>query len=92
MKQPPALAELTALYVERTHSMWRETAVTFWLEATVKEVLRRVDAKDPLVDDCQNKQQRYKCAPRNIHRHVLLSEIKEATSSLPPVRNDHQPH
>ncbi|XP_056268951.1 transcription factor 25 [Pseudoliparis swirei] len=82
--QPPALAELTALYVGRTHSMWRETAVMFWLEATVKEVLRRVDAKDPLVDDCQNKKQRYKCAPRNIHRHVLLSEIKEATASLPP--------
>uniref|UniRef100_A0A8C2W6V3 Transcription factor 25 (basic helix-loop-helix) n=1 Tax=Cyclopterus lumpus TaxID=8103 RepID=A0A8C2W6V3_CYCLU len=81
--QPPALAELTALYVGRTHSMWRETAVMFWLEASVKEVLRRVDAKDPLVDDCQNKKQRYKCAPRNIHRHVLLSEIKEATSSLP---------
>ncbi|XP_068436008.1 ribosome quality control complex subunit TCF25 [Clinocottus analis] len=81
--QPPALAELTALYVGRTHSMWREAAVMFWLEETVKEVLRRVDAKDPLVDDCQNKKQRYKCAPRNIHRHVLLSEIKEATSSLP---------
>uniref|UniRef100_A0A8C2W735 Transcription factor 25 (basic helix-loop-helix) n=1 Tax=Cyclopterus lumpus TaxID=8103 RepID=A0A8C2W735_CYCLU len=89
--QPPALAELTALYVGRTHSMWRETAVMFWLEASVKEVLRRVDAKDPLVDDCQNKKQRYKCAPRNIHRHVLLSAIKEATSSLPLVRSDHQP-
>lgn len=81
--QPPALAELTALYVGRTHSMWREAAVMLWLEESVKEVLRRVDAKDPLVDDCQNKKQRYKCAPRNIHRHVLLSEIKEATSSLP---------
>ncbi|KAK9542685.1 hypothetical protein VZT92_000525 [Zoarces viviparus] len=81
--QPPALAELTALYVGRTHSMWREAAVMLWLEESVKDVLRRVDAKDPLVDDCQNKKQRYKCAPRNIHRHVLLSEIKEATSSLP---------
>lgn len=26
-----------------------------WLEESVKEVLRRVDAKDPLVEDCQNK-------------------------------------
>lgn len=26
-----------------------------WLEETVKEVLRRVDAKDPVVEDCQNK-------------------------------------
>ncbi|XP_069549725.1 ribosome quality control complex subunit TCF25 isoform X1 [Brachyistius frenatus] len=81
--QPPALAELTALYVGRTYNLWREAAVLLWFEESVKEVLRRVDAKDPLVEDCQNKKQRYQSAPRNIHRHVLLSEIKEATSSLP---------
>ncbi|XP_022601117.1 transcription factor 25 [Seriola dumerili] len=82
--QPPALAELTALYVGRTYNVWREAPVMLWLEESVKEVLRRVDAKDPLVEDCQNKRkQRYQSAPRNIHRHVLLSEIKEATSSLP---------
>ncbi|XP_008304274.1 ribosome quality control complex subunit TCF25 [Stegastes partitus] len=82
--QPPALAELTALYVGRTYNLWREAAVMLWLEESVKEVLCRVDAKDPLVEDCQNKRkQRYQSAPRNIHRHVLLSEIKEATSSLP---------
>nr|XP_020460479.1 transcription factor 25 isoform X2 [Monopterus albus] len=82
--QPPALVELTALYVGRTYSLWREAAVMLWLEESVKEVLRRVDAKDPVVEDCQNKRkQRYQSAPRNIHRHVLLSEIKEATSSLP---------
>ncbi|XP_041798495.1 transcription factor 25 [Chelmon rostratus] len=82
--QPPALTELTALYVGRTCSMWREAAVMLWLEESVKEALRRVDAKDPVVEDCQNKRkQRYQSAPRNIHRHVLLSEIKEATSSLP---------
>ncbi|XP_070712474.1 ribosome quality control complex subunit TCF25 [Pempheris klunzingeri] len=89
--QPPALAELTALYVGRTFSLWREAAVMLWLEEAVKEVLRRVDAKDPLVEDCQNKRkQRYQSAPRNIHRHVLLSEIKEATSSL-PLEVTHQP-
>lgn len=82
--QPPALAELTALYVGRTWSLWREATVMVWLEESVKEVLRRVDTKDPLVEDSQNKRkQRYQSAPRNIHRHVLLSEIKEATSSLP---------
>ncbi|XP_055363427.1 transcription factor 25 [Betta splendens] len=82
--QPLALAELIALYVGRTYNLWREAAVMLWLEETVKEVLRRVDAKDPLVEDSQNKRkQRYQSAPRNIHRHVLLSEIKEATASLP---------
>ncbi|KAM7406198.1 hypothetical protein PAMP_000591 [Pampus punctatissimus] len=82
--QPPALAELTSLYVGRTYTLWREAAVMLWLEESVKEVLCRCDAKDPLVEDSQNKRkQRYQSAPRNIHRHVLLSEIKEATSSLP---------
>ncbi|XP_068175489.1 ribosome quality control complex subunit TCF25 [Antennarius striatus] len=82
--QPPALAELTALYVGRTCHLWKEAAVMLWLEESVKEVLRRVDAKDALVEDCRNKRkQRYQSAPRNIHRHVLLSEIKEAIASLP---------
>lgn len=27
----------------------------------------------------------YQRAPRNIHRHVVLSEIKEAVAALPPV-------
>lgn len=54
-RQPPALAELTSLYVGRTHSLWREAAVMLWLEESVKEVLCRVDAKDPLVEDCINK-------------------------------------
>lgn len=26
-----------------------------WLEESVKEVLHRVDASDPLVEDCRNK-------------------------------------
>ncbi|KAM3625293.1 uncharacterized protein V6R79_009770 [Siganus canaliculatus] len=82
--QLPALAELTALYVGRSFLLWKEAGVMLWLEETVREVLRRVDAEDPLVEDCQNKRkQRYQSAPRNIHRHVLLSEIKEATSNLP---------
>ncbi|MCI4379501.1 hypothetical protein PGIGA_G00229110 [Pangasianodon gigas] len=82
--QPPALLELMGLYVGRCHSLWKEAGVMLWMEGNVREVLRRVDVKDPVVEDCQNKRkQRYQSAPRNIHRHVLLSEIKEATSALP---------
>lgn len=54
-RQPAALAELTALYVGRTCSLWKEAAVMLWLEESVKEVLRRVDATDPLVEDSQSK-------------------------------------
>ncbi|KAL7870944.1 hypothetical protein SRHO_G00084410 [Serrasalmus rhombeus] len=82
--QPPALTELEGLYVGRCHSLWKEAGVMLWMEGNVREVLKRVDSQDPLVDDCQNKRkQRYQSAPRSIHRHVLLSEIKEATSTLP---------
>lgn len=33
----------------------------------------------------------YQRAPRNIHRHVILSEIKEAVAALPPVRGEPPP-
>ncbi|XP_012690127.2 transcription factor 25 [Clupea harengus] len=84
MDQPPALAQLVALYVGRSHALWKEAPVLLWLEGNVSEVLRRVDAQDPQVEDCLNKRKtRYQSAPRNIHRHVILSEIKEATATLP---------
>ncbi|CAL1604018.1 unnamed protein product [Knipowitschia caucasica] len=82
--QPQALAELTALFVGRSFTLWKEAGVMQWLETNVQIVLHRVDVKDPLVEDYQNKRkQRYQSAPRNIHRHVLLSEVKGASSSLP---------
>lgn len=54
-RQLPALAELTALYVGRTWTLWKEAAVMLWLEESVKAVLRRVDTMDPMVEDCQSK-------------------------------------
>lgn len=42
--------------------------------------------------DSTRRKQRYQSAPRNIHRHVLLSEIKEAVSTLPLVRNEQLEH
>ncbi|XP_036391779.1 transcription factor 25 [Megalops cyprinoides] len=84
MGQPPALNELVSLYVGRSYALWKEGGVMVWLEGNVGEVLRRVDSKDPFVEDCENKRKlRYQSAPRNIHRHVILSEIKEATATLP---------
>uniref|UniRef100_A0A672NXW2 Transcription factor 25 (basic helix-loop-helix) n=1 Tax=Sinocyclocheilus grahami TaxID=75366 RepID=A0A672NXW2_SINGR len=82
--QPPALLELVSLYVGRCHSLWKEAGLMLWLEENVRKGLKRVDSQDPYLEDCQNKRkQRYQSAPRNIHRHVLMSEIKEATATLP---------
>lgn len=56
-----------------------------WLEENVREVLQAVDAGDPAVEECENRRKvLYQRAPRNIHRHVVLSEIKEAVAALPP--------
>ncbi|ROI96426.1 Transcription factor 25 [Anabarilius grahami] len=87
--QPPALSELVSLYVGRCHSLWKEAGQMLWLEENVRKVLKRVDKHDPYVEDCQNKRkQRYQSAPRNIHRHVLMSEIKAATATLPLYKLD----
>lgn len=53
--QPPALNQLTSLYVGRTHSLWKDPAVMAWLETNVHEVLRMVDTRDPLVEESELK-------------------------------------
>ncbi|XP_074865135.1 ribosome quality control complex subunit TCF25 isoform X2 [Carettochelys insculpta] len=84
LSQPPALNQLVCLYVGRTHSLWKEPAVMAWLETNVHEVLRRVEAREAVVEEAAQKREvRYQSAPRNIYRHVLLSELKEATAALP---------
>lgn len=56
-----------------------------WLEENVREVLQAVDAGDPAVELCESRRKvLYQRAPRNIHRHVILSEIKGAVAALPP--------
>ncbi|XP_065496908.1 ribosome quality control complex subunit TCF25 [Caloenas nicobarica] len=84
ISQLPALTQLTSLYVERTHSLWKDPAVMAWLETHVHEVLCKVDARDPLVQEAEHKRKtRYQSAPRNIYRHIVLSEVKEAMAALP---------
>ncbi|NWQ62401.1 TCF25 factor, partial [Neopipo cinnamomea] len=84
ISQSPALNQLTSLYVGRTHTLWKDPAVMAWLEPQTHEVLRMVEARDPLVQEAEHKRKiRYQSAPRNIYRHVILSEMKEATAALP---------
>ncbi|XP_028595746.2 ribosome quality control complex subunit TCF25 [Podarcis muralis] len=85
LSSPPVLNQLVALYLGRTHSLWKDPAVMAWLETNVHEVLRMVDAKDPMLEEAEQKRKaRYQNAPRNVYRHVILSEIREATAALPP--------
>ncbi|KAI1235635.1 Transcription factor 25 [Lamprotornis superbus] len=80
----PALNQLTSLYVGRTHTLWKDPAVMAWLEPHVHEVLHMVEARNALVQEAEDKRKiRYQSAPRNIYRHIILSEMKEATAALP---------
>ncbi|KAJ8302412.1 hypothetical protein KUTeg_018808 [Tegillarca granosa] len=84
-QQPDALKQLIGLYVGRCHPSWKVAEVMTWLETNVKKVLERVDAKDSFVQECcQKLKLRYKGTPRNILRHILISEVKDATAALPP--------
>lgn len=83
--QPPALKQLIGLYIGRCNSCWKQPEVLEWLERNVNIVLQRVDEKDGMVEQCRTKRQsRYQGTPRNILRHILISEIKDATAALPP--------
>ncbi|XP_007937433.1 transcription factor 25 [Orycteropus afer afer] len=85
ISQSPALSQLVSLYLGRSHFLWKEPAIMSWLEENVHEVLRAVDSGDPSVGACESRRRvLYQRAPRNIHRHVVLSEVKEAVATLPP--------
>jgi len=57
-----------------------------WLERNVHVVLDRVDKCDAFVVECEEKRKRnYQKAPRNVLRHVVLSDTKEAMEILAEV-------
>ena len=83
--QSRGLSLLCALYVGRSYHIWKDPDLLPWLEKNVALVIERVDSDaDDFVHDCEEKRKiRYQGTPRNIHRHVVISDIKEATLALP---------
>jgi len=82
---PPALATLSTLYVERCHHCWKEPEVLPWLERNCTAVIPVIDAKGQnVLSSIEYRKIRYQGLPRNIHRHVLISEVNAAISQLPP--------
>jgi hypothetical protein len=57
-----------------------------WLERNVHVVLDRVDEGDLFVAECEEKRKRrYQKTPRNVLRHIILSDIKEVTAAVADV-------
>lgn len=72
------MTQLETLYVARSYHVWKESELLPWLENNVHQVLDRVEAGDPLVEEWAGyRQTRYPATPRNILRHILLLDMKD---------------
>lgn len=82
--QSEGLKHLIALYVGRCFPCWKVPEVMEWLEKNVKQVVDLVENKDPRLETYkQRRLTRYMKTPRNIYRHILVSEIPSATATIP---------
>ncbi|XP_053971993.1 transcription factor 25 [Hylaeus volcanicus] len=86
----PALEKLQNLYVARSFRLWKEADLLPWLRENAYTALNRVDSKDDYVKYCETKRsKRYQGKlPKNILRHIILSDIKDVTVNVQEVQND----
>lgn len=76
--QSKSLTQLETMYVERCYHAWKEADLLPWLEMNTHQALDRVESGDPLVAEWKEARlKRYHSTPRNIHRHIILSDLKE---------------
>lgn len=57
-----------------------------WRSRAVQLAMLSCARCHPLSPPCSRRKTRYQSAPRNIYRHIVLSEVKEAMAALPLVR------
>lgn len=90
---PLPLQQLMQLYVERCKIVWSgDNEILMWLERNVHVVLDRVDKKDEVISEYVTKRStRYPHPPRNILRHVILSEFKEKVPIADFLKKDAEP-
>lgn len=87
--QSPALHQLVCLYICRAKVIWRQSNILSWLERNVNAVLDKVEAKDEIIADYNQKRAaRYVTPPRAILRHVILSDYKEKVPLAPFVSKE----
>ncbi|KAF7988381.1 hypothetical protein HCN44_000954 [Aphidius gifuensis] len=86
----PALEKIESLYVIRTFHLWKENNVLPWIEKNVHIVMDKIDNGDKYADFCcEKRMQRYQGQlPKNILRHIVLSDIKEITILQPGMQQN----
>lgn len=82
-----ALEKLQTLYVIRTWHLWKDANIISWLETAANTVMDKIDSGDEYGIFCKAKRsQRYQGQlPKNIRRHIILSDIKQVTITHPGV-------
>merc|ERR1719376_677528 len=86
---PPGLQILSKLYVHRSYHIWKDPNLLPWLERNVIAVMDKADSgSDEIRDFAPKRKTRYQGTPRNIYRHVIVSDISEVTSQLPSTISD----
>lgn len=76
--QSKTLTQLEKMYVERCYHAWKEADLLPWLEMNTHAALDRIEKGDNLAVEWQEARlKRFVSTPRNVHRHIILSDLKE---------------
>jgi len=81
------LNQLVNLYAARSFHCWKDPDVLLWLERNSRAFMDRFDRGEvtpkQLAEIADKQKSRFIKTPRNVTRHVVVSDIKEALSYLP---------
>jgi len=84
---PSPLNQLVNLYASRCFHCWKDPDVLLWLERNSRDFMDGFgsgEASQGRIDEIAAKQKaRFVKSPRNVSRHVIVSDVKEALAYLP---------
>jgi len=52
---PQAVTQLIAIYIGRSHLLWKDKDIMSWLEGNVREVIKRITNNDPFIKVCNER-------------------------------------
>eukprot|EP01135_Chromosphaera_perkinsii_P006244 Nk52_evm5s470 gene=Nk52_evmTU5s470 len=85
------------LYIERSHSVWKEPNVIAWLERNLEEVMDKMgNSSNPAYEETQKEVAKcdrvrknvFVSTPSNIFRHIVVSDYSSVVGSLPSELRD----
>lgn len=90
---PDPLNQLVNLYASRSFHCWKDPDVLLWLERNSRFFMDRFDRGEvtptELEEIAEKHKSRFIKTPRNVTRHVIVSDIKESLAYLPKdVKNE----